>query len=86
MADVNPNARAWAQHLKSLTGGGGARVMRYYDDAEEHHIDVFSAEVDRGLVAATIGLMEVDQSSGSKGLHTEIVMDCRCKNRYIGKS
>jgi hypothetical protein len=73
----------WARHLRD-TIPGDTSVSRYYDEAEEHNLDVFTTSNDEGTVAATIGLMEFDQSRNpDRQVYSEILMDVRGQNEFI---
>lgn len=74
----------WANHLRGMIPGDFS-VCRYYDEPEEHHLDVFTSTNDDGVVAATIGLMDIDQSQNPDSqLYTELLMDVRGQNELIG--
>jgi len=78
------NWKAWACHLRDKIPGD-ARVTRYADEREEFHLDIFTSRDGEGTVAATIGLMEYDQSRNpAVQVYTEILMDVRGQNEFIG--
>jgi len=76
---MNPPAthKEWASHLCDVMGGKYA-VHSYLDDSGENKIPIFTSVTTDGIVAATVGLSDIDQS-GVRGLgwYTEIIMDKR---------
>lgn len=69
--------KAWARHLRSLLGGACA-VTAYHDDSGHHQVHVFTSTSDEGIVAASLGLQDIDQDGqDGAGLYTEIIMDRR---------
>lgn len=74
---------SWAIHLRQLVGGEIA-VNVYYDELKEYSIPILTSENYEGIVAATIGLMDIDQSKKSKNnIFTEIIMDQRGHDERI---
>jgi hypothetical protein len=75
--EPSDNHKAWAVHLRNLVGGE-VSVHVYYDEAEEHSIPIFTSTNDEGILCATIGLMEIDQSQNPDiEIHSEIILDKR---------
>ena len=73
----------WAKYLRSKVPGDAIHVRRHYDDAEQHAIAIFTSENAHGVVAATVGVMEVDQRRGEgPPLATEILLDARGRRPY----
>ena len=69
--------KAWVRHFQVLTPGD-ITVKKYYDEDESHSIHIVTSRQADGLVAATIGLMEVDQSQNpSVSAPSEVIMDSR---------
>jgi hypothetical protein len=65
----------WAIFLRSQIGGK-VSVAMYDDDERTTRIPIFSGETEGGVVGATIGLMDFDQSrSPAVPLRTEILVD-----------
>lgn len=63
--------------MRSLLGGNCA-VTAYLDAAEQNKVHIFTSANAEGVVAATVGLMEVDQSRNpAVRIPTEIIMDQR---------
>lgn len=73
--------KEWAMHLKNMVPGD-LKVTSFSDDAEENTLDIFESKNSEGILASTIGVMEVGQGEGSK-LFTEIIMDARGENENI---
>jgi hypothetical protein len=68
----------WAAHLRAALPGGIVAVHRYWDEAKKNSIDIFTHQNGEGIVAATIGLMDLDQSRDrSRPIFTEILLDAR---------
>ena len=80
---VPVNHKKWAQYLRTLLGGECA-VHNFYDESEENSVHIFTSINDEGIVAATVGLMETDQSK-NKDIHlfAEILMDQRGHDQGI---
>lgn len=77
------NHKAWAVHLRNLVGGD-VSVNVYYDESEEHCIPIFRSASDEGILCATIGLMEIDQSQNSEiRINTEIILDKRGQDERV---
>jgi antitoxin YqcF len=69
--------KAWGKHLQELLDGDMV-VNEYWDANEEHSIPVLESRNDEGVVAATIGLMEINQvDDQKKPIFTELLMDAR---------
>ena len=83
MSDVSQDYKDWATHLRSKIPGEVA-VRRYYDDGEQHHLDIFSSKNTSGIASASIGVMESNQSRDPNvPIYSEIVMDARGQNDFI---
>jgi hypothetical protein len=65
--------------------GNAIDVHEHLDDAEEHSIAVFTSRIGGGVVAATVGVMDVDQRRGGSGppVATEIIVDSRTDRPYV---
>jgi hypothetical protein len=73
----------WAKHLRELVGGA-CTVTKYYDENEENSIAIFTSRNDEGILAATIGLMDVDQSRNPQvQIAAEVLMDQRGHDERI---
>jgi hypothetical protein len=60
------------------------RVESYYDEGNLHSIDIFTSRNDTGVVAATIGLMDINQSRRpGVDLCAELLVDVRGGNQYL---
>ena len=70
--------------MKSLVGGNCA-VTAYWDEPEENRALIFTSNNSEGIVAATVGLMDINQSR-RPGLevHSELIMDQRGPDERIG--
>ena len=80
---VPVNHKKWAQHLRTLVGGECA-VHNFYDESEENSVHIFRSINDDGIVAATVGLMEIDQSKNKDiQVFVEILMDQRGHDQTI---
>jgi hypothetical protein len=67
--------KEWAKHLRAVVGGTCA-VQQYWDEAEANSIAIFTSRNDEGIVAATIGLMEFNQSRRQEvEIFSEIIME-----------
>jgi hypothetical protein len=67
--------KEWAKHLRQLVGGS-ASVTAYYDEPNQNKIHVFSSSNNQGIVAATVGLMDINQTGRSDiEIYSEIIMD-----------
>jgi hypothetical protein len=74
---ISNDHKQWAKHLKELVGGK-VSVTSYLDEPNENSIHIFSGVNDEGIVAATVGLMDLDQSSRSGvTIFSEVLMDQR---------
>lgn len=74
----------WAKHLRAQIPGDTIKVTEHLDEGEKHQIDIFTSANDEGIVAATIGLMEYDQSApGKPPLNTEILVDSQGPCEFI---
>lgn len=83
MSKPHQDWKDWARHLREMIPGDTA-VRRHYDEAEEHHLDIFTSSNHEGTVAATIGLMEIDQSRNPDvQVYSEVLMDVREQNEFI---
>jgi antitoxin YqcF len=83
VAEIKPEFKRWVDHLKRKVPGQ-LHVVAYYDDKKRHSIDIFTSQNANGVVAATIGLMDVSQSrKPGIDLFTELLMDVRGGNRYL---
>lgn len=73
----------WANFLRSQIGGKTSVTM-YDDDERTTRIPIFSGEIEGGVVGATIGLMDFDQS-GNLGvqLRTEVLIDSRVQDARV---
>ena len=82
--ELKPEYKTWAKRLRASIPGGTVSVARHYDEAETTALDIFTSDTAPGMVAATIGVMEVDLSRNSESqLFTEILMDSRSRNTHI---
>ena len=73
-----PAHKEWARFLKSQIPGTVQVCKHRNDDDPSKWIDIFTSENSEGVVAATIGVMDFDQSRhGRTPVHTEILVDCR---------
>jgi len=82
-AKIAPLHKEWAKYLRDKVPGE-SRVQRYYDEGEKHQIDIFTSRNDEGTVAATVGLMDHDQSQNpAVSVFTEILMDAKGPNSVI---
>lgn len=76
--------KEWANVLRSRVGGSVA-ITKYSDDARARHVHIFSSESGGGIVAATIGLMEINQSRNSAvDVRTEVLLDSRANDPRVG--
>lgn len=83
--EPKPEHKAWAKYLIGTLPDHNINVFCYYDDTKERKIDILTGRNKDGVVAATIGVMELDQGNNvGVEVHTEILMDCRGENEYIG--
>jgi len=66
--------------------GGECAVTSYLDDSGANKIHIFTSISSEGIVAATLGLSDIDQS-GARGLgqFTEIIMDKRNADERVAK-
>lgn len=81
---INQDHKQWALYLKSIVPGSDAKVVRYWDETEEHHLDIFTCNTQEGVLAATVGVMDCNQSNNpSIPIYTEILMDIRGRDEII---
>lgn len=75
--------KQWAQHLRATIGDVCA-VTSYLDEAEENRIHIFTSQNKEGVVAATVGLMDINQSrQPGKEIYSEVLMDQRGHDERI---
>lgn len=73
----------WANFLRGHFGGV-ASVTMYGDDAKTTHIPIFTSVSSSGVVAATIGIMDTDQSrTPSAELRTELVVRSSSNDQVV---
>jgi len=73
----------WANFLRSYFGGV-VSVTMYDDDARTTRIPIFTSKSSSGVVAATIGIMDMDQSKRSSAeLRTELVARSSSNNPVV---
>ena len=61
------------------------QISRYYNEPEEFHLNIFTRQNDEGTIAATIGLMEYDQSQKPETqIYSEVPMDVRGSSEVSG--
>ena len=73
----------WATLLRNRLGGKASVVM-YNDDDNVTQVPIFSSENSDGLVAATIGLMDLNQSKKPNlVLRTELMMYSRNNDKLV---
>ena len=64
--------------------GGNASVTAYYDEPNANKIHIFASASSDGLVAATVGLMDFNQShKPGIEIYSEIIMDQRGHDERI---
>lgn len=64
---------------------GDCAVTNYWDEIEENRAPIFTSRNDEGIVAATIGLMDFNQSLYTESeIFSEIIMDQRGHDECIG--
>jgi hypothetical protein len=69
--------KEWANLMRSLVGGN-CSVKAYYDEPEEHRIHIFASTSEEGVIAATVGLMDIAlRSRTGEEIHAEVIMDQR---------
>src|SRR4051812_47331978 len=74
----------WAKYLRAQVPGDAVHVRLHYDEAERNRIAILTSENAAGIVAATVGVMDIDQSRpGQPPLATEILLDARGRPPYI---
>ena len=74
----------WAKFFANNVPGETS-VHKYWDKEEKYSIDILTSKSKEGIVAATIGLMDIDISNNETDIiNTEIIMDSRGNNDYIG--
>ena len=74
---------SWAKLLRTRIPGD-VSVTRFYDNFHENAIAIFESKQPEGIVAATIGLMDIDQRVGAGPVHTEVLMDQLGQDPRIG--
>ncbi len=75
--------KEWAKFLRDHTRGI-ATITMYGDDTNATQIPIFTSESQDGFIAATIGLMDIDQSNNpSRELRTELLVKSRRKDLAI---
>ncbi len=80
---ISSSHKEWASLLRELIGGNAA-VTAYYDEHKENKINIFSSSNDSGVIAATVGLMDTNQSLRPEiEVCTEIIMDQRGHDKSI---
>jgi hypothetical protein len=58
--------------------GGNCSVHSYLDDSGRNKTHIFTSITSEGIVAATVGISDIDQSGARRlGQYTEIIMDKR---------
>ena len=83
-APISDNHKQWAQHLRATVGGACA-VTSYLDEPEENRIHIFTSQNSEGIVAATVGLMGINQSrQPGREVYSEVLMDQRGHDERIG--
>lgn len=81
--EPSDSQKAWAVRLRELVGGE-ASVQVYYDESEEISLPIFLSTNDEGVLCATVGLMEIDQSQNPDvKIHTEIILDKRGNDERV---
>lgn len=81
-----PEFQAWAMYLQSTLPQHELKIFSYDNDAKTHKIDIAKGRDADGVVAATIGVMELDQNPGSNApMFTEVLMDSRGESPGIEK-
>lgn len=84
MTEINPIRKEWANILRDQVPGE-VKVTRFCDDKKTCSVDVFTSRNSEGIVAATIGVMDLDQSKNETvQVFSEILMDVRGQNEIIG--
>lgn len=69
--------KQWVRYLRDMIPGD-IRVSGYADSDDANKIDIFTSSNADGVVAATVGLMDHDQSPDpAVAIHTELVLDAR---------
>jgi hypothetical protein len=82
--DIPADRQQWYTHLCRF-GGANATVHAHTDQSKAHTIEVFRADSDEGVLLATIGLMDIDQSPNpSTPVFSEILMDTRSRDEKLG--
>jgi hypothetical protein len=67
----------WANILRARIGGEAAVTM-YGDEEQTTRIPIFTGKTGGGVIAATIGLMDVNQSGNPDfKVHSEVLIDSR---------
>ena len=74
----------WVKYLREKIPGDTVRVHRHYDEGEQNAVAIFTSENEEGIVAATVGLMDYDQSHREGvTIPTEILVDARGRRDYV---
>jgi len=74
-ANISNDHKEWAKHMRHLVGGD-ASVFSFYDDTNENKIHIFKSSNSDGVVAATVGLMDINQSRRDGiEIYSEIIME-----------
>ena len=85
-ADLQPEHRLWAQHLRDSTPDGQVALNLHTDEAEEQRIAIFSSRNVEGVVAATVGLMDYDVGDDpDEPLYIEIIVDARGDAAWVAE-
>lgn len=72
-----PAHKDWVRFLRNRIGEAFA-VTRYHDDQGDTSIQIYSGRTAGGMVGATVGLMDLDQSGHpAVQIRTEILIDSR---------
>lgn len=84
--ELPPEHRDWAQHLRDSTPDGQVALNLHTDEAEEQTIAIFSSRNVEGVVAATVGLMDVDVGEDPDDpVYTEIIVDARGDAAWVAE-
>lgn len=63
---------------------GNVEVTRHHDESDTNHLDILTGVNNEGVVAATIGIMDFDQSRNpDQPINAEILMDVRGESLFI---
>lgn len=81
---ISDDHKQWANYLKDIAGGDAA-VTTYCDKENNNKAPIFTSENTDGILAATVGLMDFDQSRNpASKVYTEILMDKRDSDDRVG--